>query len=153
MLLLETVDGETLLTVTCETEKIINDRPLTRKCDDPRDFSVLTPNTILLCYLDPCNQPCESLPCIIPDQITGGSKHRRWPIHSGKSGQGNTFPALQERQRWLYRKPNLVSGDLVLIKDQDQPRGEWPLGLADETFPDSQGCVRQVVVRTANQKR
>lgn len=53
------LDGETLLTVTCEAEKIINDRPLTRKCDDPRDFSVLTPNTILLCYLNPYNQPCD----------------------------------------------------------------------------------------------
>ena len=42
---------------------------------------------------------------------------------------------------------------LVLIVDQDQPRGRWPLGLVKETFPDSQGCVRQVVVRTANQKR
>ena len=42
------LDDETLLTVTYEAEKIINDRPLTQQCDDPRDFSVLTPNTLLL---------------------------------------------------------------------------------------------------------
>ena len=42
------VDDETLLTVSCETEKIVNDRPLTRQCDDHRDPSALTPNTLLL---------------------------------------------------------------------------------------------------------
>ena len=44
------VDNETLLTVTCEVEKIMNDHPLTRQCDDPRDLAALTPNTLLLSY-------------------------------------------------------------------------------------------------------
>ena len=50
-------DDETLLTVTCEAENIINDRPLTRQCEDPHDFSVLTPNTLLLGYRNTCNSP------------------------------------------------------------------------------------------------
>ena len=44
------VDDKTLLTVMCEVEKMINDRPLTRQCDDPRDLAALTPNTLLLSY-------------------------------------------------------------------------------------------------------
>lgn len=39
------VDDETLLTVSCEAEKIVNDRTLTRQCDDHRDACALTPNT------------------------------------------------------------------------------------------------------------
>ena len=49
------VDDETLLTVSCETEKIVNDPPLTRHFDDHHDPSVLTPNTLLLCYRNPCS--------------------------------------------------------------------------------------------------
>lgn len=146
------LDDETLLTVTCEAEKIINDRPLTRQCDDPRDFSVLTPNNLLLGYRNTCNSPCD-VPAI----------HHPRPNERWKQVQtlADTFwkrwtreylPTLQERQKWLHHKRNLVSGDLVLIVDQDQPRGRWPIGLIKETYPDSQGCVRHVVVHTANQK-
>ena len=44
------VDDETLLTVMGEVEKMINARPLTRQCDNPRDLAALTPNTLLLGY-------------------------------------------------------------------------------------------------------
>ena len=55
------VDDETLFTVSCETETIVNDRPLTRHCDDHQDPSVLPPNTLLLCYRNPCS-PAGDLP-------------------------------------------------------------------------------------------
>ena len=51
------LDDETLLRVTCEAERVINDCPLTRQCNDPRDFLVLTPNTLLLGYRNTCNPP------------------------------------------------------------------------------------------------
>ncbi len=44
------VDDETLLTVMCEVEKMINDRPLTRQCEDPPDLSALRSNTLLLSH-------------------------------------------------------------------------------------------------------
>jgi transposase InsO family protein len=44
------VNDETLLTVMCKVEKIINDRPLVWQCDNPRDLSALMPNTLLLGY-------------------------------------------------------------------------------------------------------
>ena len=51
------VDDETLLTVMCEVEKMTNGRPLTRQCDDPRDLSPLTPNTLLLGYRNQSSSP------------------------------------------------------------------------------------------------
>lgn len=39
---------ETLQTVLCETEYIINSRPLTHVSADPKDSSPLTPNDLLL---------------------------------------------------------------------------------------------------------
>ena len=57
---------------------------------------------------------------------------------------------LQERQKWLKQRPNFKVGDLVIMKDRHIPRGQWPKALVEETLPDSDGVVRQVLVRSAN---
>ena len=59
------------------------------------------------------------------------------------------MPTLQERQKWLRPQPNFEVGDLVLMADQNTP-GQWPKALVEQTFPDSEGLVRQVVIRTAD---
>ena len=38
----------------------------------------------------------------------------------------------------------------MLLADKNLSRGQWPKGLVGQTFPDSEGMVRQVVVRTAD---
>ena len=56
---------------------------------------------------------------------------------------------LQERQKWLKQRRNFKVGDLVIMKDTNIPRGEWPKALVQETFPYSNGVVRQVLMRSA----
>ena len=53
------IDDETLLIVSSETEKIVNDCPLTYQCDCQRDPSALMPNTLLLCNRNPCSPAGE----------------------------------------------------------------------------------------------
>ena len=60
------------------------------------------------------------------------------------------LPTLHERQKWLRPRPNFQVGDLVLMADKNIPRGQWPKALVEQVFPDSEGIVRQVVVRTAD---
>ena len=60
------------------------------------------------------------------------------------------LPTLQECHKWLCPKPNLRFGDLVLMADKNLPRGQWPKELVEQTYPDSEGIVRQVVVRIAD---
>ena len=69
------VDDETRLTVMCEGKKMINDRPLIRQCADPRDLSVLTPNTLLLGFRDQSNFSVKS-----------GSKLRNCLTTFGRNG-------------------------------------------------------------------
>ena len=60
------------------------------------------------------------------------------------------LPMLQERQRWLKQKRNFLKvGDLVIMKDANLTRGQWRKALVQETFPDSDGVVRQVLVKSA----
>lgn len=35
------------------------------------------------------------------------------------------------------------------MKDTNTPQGQWPKALVQETVPDSDGIVRQVLVRSA----
>ena len=145
------VDDETLLTVMCEVEKMINDRPLTRQCDDPRDLSALTPNTLLLGYRNRSSSANSS-------SLTHHPREK-WKQAQKLADQfwarwlTEYLPSLQERQKWLSPRRNLTEGDIVLMVKDDSPRGQWPLAMVEETFPDSNGHVRQVVIRTANQSR
>lgn len=41
-------------------------------------------------------------------------------------------------------------GDLVLVVDEKAPQGHWPMGVIEEVYPDSNGHVRNVRVRTAS---
>ena len=60
------------------------------------------------------------------------------------------LPTLQERQKWVNQRPNFRVGDVVLIVDDNTPRGIWPLGLIVEVHPASDGLLRSVKVKVRN---
>ena len=37
--------------------------------------------------------------------------------------------SLQPRRKWHVDKPNLSEGDVVLLKDAQVRRNEWPVGV------------------------
>ena len=57
--------------------------------------------------------------------------------------------ALQKREKWVEFQRNFTVGDVVIIKNEDVRRNQWPLGRVVEVFPDAEGVVRSVKVRTA----
>ncbi len=36
---------------------------------------------------------------------------------------------------------------IVLVIDENTKRGEWPVGIVTEVYPDGKGIVRQVTVK------
>ena len=50
-------------------------------------------------------------------------------------------------------KRNLKKGDIVLIQDSNQIRGQWKLGKVSEVFPGEDGLVRKVHVTYKNPKQ
>ena len=50
-------------------------------------------------------------------------------------------------------KRNLKIGDIVLIQDSNQIRGQWKLGKVSEVFPGEDGIVRKVHVTYKNPKQ
>ncbi len=57
---------------------------------------------------------------------------------------------LQTRQKWMERKKNLKVGDIILLMDENDRRGQWPLARVVEVFPSEDGLVRSVKVKTSS---
>ena len=128
------VTDEILLTVMAEVVNILNSRPLTRNSDNPLDDEPLTPNHLL--HL----RPITALPPGLFNEEDHNIK-RSWRQAQYLS---NIFwrrwireyiPTLLKRKKWNMPRKNLKVGDLVLLADENFPRGQWPLGLIIETLP------------------
>ena len=139
---------ESLVTLMCEVEAILNSRPLTKISDDPSDLQALTPNHLLLLRAGPSFPPGTFSR---EDQYT----NKRWKQVQylsdvfWKRWTREYLPMLQERMKWRSFRRNLSVGDIVLVVDDSSPRCLWPLGRVLEVFPNKHdGCVRVARVKT-----
>ena len=53
---------------------------------------------------------------------------------------------LQVRTKWHNQEQNLSGGDVVLVKDNDVSRNEWPMGKIVEALTSEDGKVRKVKI-------
>ena len=142
---------ESLRTLFCDAERIINSRPLTppsTDCDDPEP---LTPNHLLLL------RPSPSLP-LDTFHREDLSSIRWWRQAQALANMfwgrwlREYLPTLTTRSKWQRPTSDLRVGDIVLMVEEDAPRGRWPLAVVEETFPSADGHVRQALVRASNTK-
>ena len=144
----QTLDDESLPTLMCEVESIVNNRPITKVSSDPSDLEALTPNHLLLLKEGPCLPPG-----IFMRQDTYSK--RRWRQVQYLADQfwrrwtREYLPTLQMRQKWLKPDRNFAINDLVLVVDENSPRSKWSKGVVKQIFPDRHGLVRQVDLKTA----
>ncbi|XP_013859164.1 uncharacterized protein LOC106514442 [Austrofundulus limnaeus] len=143
----QTLDDESLQTILCEVEAILNDRPITKVSDDVNDLEALTPNHILL---------LKGRPTLAPGifQERDVYLRRRWRQVQylsdlfWKRWTKEYLPLLQERQKWSKPRRNFTVDDIVVVVDHTAPRGSWILGRITNTYPDKNGLVRAVQLRT-----
>jgi hypothetical protein len=141
--------NDSLNTLFCEIESILNSRPLTTISDDPNDLEPLTPNHILLMKCGPTYPPglFSSTDLYI---------RRRWKQVQYLADlfwsrwKKEYVVNLQKRQKWFQSQPSHSVGDLVLLVDNNLPRNRWALGRIVKIFPDEFGFVRQVTVKSVN---
>lgn len=55
--------------------------------------------------------------------------------------------SLQTRTKWQNSRRNLQIGDIVIDKDDDLPRNQWPLAKVTNTYPSDDGLVRKVEIK------
>ncbi|XP_077080710.1 uncharacterized protein LOC143733040 [Siphateles boraxobius] len=137
---------EILVTLMAEITAIVNARPLTAVSTDPENPAILTPAMLLTQKV--------ATPPIPPGQFESRDLYRaqwrrvqyladvfwsRW--------QREYLSGLQNRRKWKAVKPNLQTGDVVLLKEALEHRNNWPLGLITKIFPSGDGLVRKVEVK------
>lgn len=140
------MDEESLPTLMCLVESIINSRPLTTVSDDVNDFEALTPNHILL--LRSGN--------VVPfdKMVKEDSYRRRWRHVQyiadvfWQRWLKEYLPSLQQRTKWQTTRANLKQGDVVMVLDERHVRGSWPLGRILEVQLAPDGLVRSALVKT-----
>lgn len=142
------LDDESLRTLMCEVEAIMNSRPLTFISSDPDDLEPLTPSHVLT------NKPTVILPPPGDFQREDIYLKRRWRKVQYLTNlfwsrwRTEYLTTLQQRQKWQQPKRNLVVGDVVLIKEDNAPRNSWSMGVVECTESDSHGLVRAANVKT-----
>lgn len=143
----QTLDEESLHTVLCEAESIINSRPITKASSDPNDLEALTPNHLLLLKTKPTLPPG----LFHKDDLYTRRRWRQIQYMSNlfwKRWVKEYLPQLQERQRWATASRSFAEGDVVLLVDDCAPRNSWIMGRITEVFPDKMGHVRRVRIKT-----
>ena len=137
---------EVLHTVFCQVESVINSRPITKVSDDIDDDCALTPNHLLMIK--------GNLPYPWADDRLGETYRKHWKhVHHivsqfWKKWLKSYLPELQSRRKWLKVERNVRKGDLVLMSDQNMPRGSWPLGLISDVKEGRDGLIRSATIKT-----
>jgi hypothetical protein len=135
-----------MATVFAEVKSIVNSRPLTYMSDDPNDLRPLTPNHLVRGRASP------DIPHG-PYEDTKNSRKRfqytqTIANHFWRRFIQEYIPKLiaVERSKWQKKKRQIERGDIVLIVENNVPRGKWNLGRVVEVFPGKDGIVRKVAL-------
>jgi len=132
-----------------EAATIVNNTPMCSVSEDPNDPLPLTPAKLLTLKGDP-NPP--SLHTYSEKDILayGPKRWRRVQAISEcfwNRWRTEFLQQLQIRQKWNKVKPNLQTGDVVLLKVKNARRNTWPLALVQRVKTSNDGNVRSATLR------
>jgi hypothetical protein len=142
------LNNETLQTLLCEVEFIMNSRPISATSDDPNDMTPITPS--LLLTMKP-----RSLPPPGPFTSDDVFSRKRWRRVQALSDQfwyrwrREYLSFLQPRPKWNNKHRILRINDVVLIRDENLERHHWKMGRVVKCLADCNGLVRSVFLKTA----
>ncbi|XP_021180355.2 uncharacterized protein LOC110369531 [Fundulus heteroclitus] len=141
---------EILTTFLAEVTAIINARPLLPVSSDPEHPHILSPAMLLTQKTQVVPPICDN---VDPKEMLKSHWKRvqfladtfwsRW--------RKEYLSTLQTRQKWHCKKMDIKQGDVVLLKDRQTRRNEWPMGVIVKTFPSEDGIIRKAEVKVTSQ--
>ncbi|UYV63904.1 hypothetical protein LAZ67_2005924 [Cordylochernes scorpioides] len=141
------LEFEELYTIICDTESLMNSRPLTYMSEDVEDLSPLTP---ALFFHDLKEIGVPDL-----DSIERASLQKRYRFRQRlredlrKRFRTEYFGFLRQDTRRRSKTRPIKVGDLVLIGQDNAKRVNWPLARVVEVYPGRDGPVRVAKLRTS----
>ncbi|XP_037942534.1 uncharacterized protein LOC119675408 [Teleopsis dalmanni] len=139
---------EELETVVMEIEAILNARPLIPMSNDPTDLTALTPGHLLIgealtTHVDSRLKPKKHT-LLSRWNLVSQLKHNFW-----KRWSNEYLMELQQRNKWKTQSANIQLGDMVIIKEDNVPVMQWPLGRIVHVYKGTDGHIRVADVKTS----
>ncbi|UYV81333.1 hypothetical protein LAZ67_20000811 [Cordylochernes scorpioides] len=141
------LEFEELYTIICDTESLMNSRPLTYMSEDVEDLSPLTPALFL--------HDLKEIGVPDLDSIERASLQKRYRFRQRlredlrKRFRTEYFGFLRQETRRRSKARPIKVGDLVLIGQDNAKRVNWPLARVVEVYPCRDGPVRVAKLRTS----
>ena len=137
---------ELLSTLMAEVTGIVNSRPISCIPSDIDDAQPLSPAMLLTMKTRPLTPPPGDF---VPEDLYARQWWRRAQYLADQFWIRWRREYLQNQQRrlkWHKRETNLACGDIVLIKDIDAHRNNWPVGKIINAIKSEDGNVRKAEV-------
>ena len=136
-----------MMTVLTDIDAMINSRPLTYIGDDIRDGRIITPALLAI------GRDLEHLLDNPPKKadVSLSERYRyqqRLQNHFWSRWLREYLPRLTVRQKWTRGEIPLKENDVVLISEDNLPRGKWRIGKVIQTYPRKDDRVRTVKLQT-----
>ena len=136
-----------MMTVLTDIGAIINSRPLSYVSDNIRDGRIITP--ALLAIGRDLGSPPDAPPRKAEVSLSEHFRYQqRLQSHFWSRWLSEYLPGLTVRQRWTKEEIPLKQNDVVLISEDNIPRGKWKLGKIVDIFPEKDGRICTVRVQT-----
>ncbi|GBN29577.1 hypothetical protein AVEN_119816-1 [Araneus ventricosus] len=138
---------EEFLTILIQIEELLNSRPLTPLSSEVEDLEILTPGHFLI------GRPITAIPKPLMIELND-NRLNRWQLLTKKvqaiwkHWSKNYLNNLQQRHKWMFKKDNVKIGDMVLIKEDNVPVSNWPLGRVVKLYPGKDNIIRVVDIKT-----
>jgi len=136
---------ESLNTILCDAEAIINARPLTYVSEDPNDLKPLSPSMFLQEIREFGVPDCDML---CRKKLNKKLRHRQKIIEDLRKRFRTEYLSQLLLKNSKKEKRKIRVDDIVLIGDDVHKRIDWPLARVIEMIPGQDGLDRVLVLKT-----
>ncbi|XP_055605396.1 uncharacterized protein LOC129753588 [Uranotaenia lowii] len=146
----EPVSPEDFNTLLVQVEACLNSRPLTPCSDDPNDLDPLTPAHFLI-GSSLQEVPDENVLDVPFNRLSKCQQVQKRFQQFWKRWRREYLCQLQARTKRWKSPIGINEGMLVVLKDENLPPLRWKMARIQQTYPGSDGVVRVVKLKTAQE--
>ena len=139
---------EELATLTAKISAVLNSRPISPLSNDPSETDYLSPGHFLIGEA-PLAIPEPSLLDVTMNRLDRWQIVKQMTQHFWHRWHLEYLSTLQKRNKWTKDSINLKEGDLVFLKEDNQPILHWARGRITGLVRGRDGNVRVAYVKTA----